>query len=148
MKASKMWIAAPTRRVCSRSKSLRRGIRVGIRLASLNAAQPVEKDTRTVIRERRAPTKGIKYPRVLPVMDPITFYMRLCRIPRWPPALITVKTIDCRRLSCDWAAKANTVNKRISSGTMSSHCNIVTNSSRNSSSLMKNVVRSSWSGLD
>jgi hypothetical protein len=80
---------------------LRRGIRVGIRLASLNAAQLVKKDTRTVIRERRASAKGIKYPRVLPVMDPITFYMWLCRIPRWPPALITVKTIDCRRLSYD-----------------------------------------------
>jgi hypothetical protein len=79
---------------------LRRGIRVGIRLASLNAAQPVEKDTRTVIRERRDQTKGIKYPRVLPVMDPITFYMRLCRIPQWARALITVKT-DHRHLSCD-----------------------------------------------
>jgi hypothetical protein len=85
---------------------------------------------------------------VFPVMDPIAFYMRLCRIPWWPPALITVKTFDCQHLSCDWAAKANTVNKRISSGTMSSHCNIVINSSRNSSSLTKNVVRSSWSGLD
>jgi hypothetical protein len=60
---------------------VRRGIRVGIRLAFLNAAQPVEKDTRTVVRERRASTKGIKYPRVFPVMDPIAFYMRLCRIP-------------------------------------------------------------------
>jgi hypothetical protein len=80
---------------------LKRGIRVGIGLASLNATQPVEKDTRTVIRERRASTKGIKYPRVLPVMDPITFYMRLCRIQRWPPTLISVKTIDCRRLSYD-----------------------------------------------
>jgi hypothetical protein len=37
---------------------LKRGTRVGIRLASLNAAQPVEKDTRTVIRERESLNKG------------------------------------------------------------------------------------------
>jgi hypothetical protein len=40
---------------------LRRGIRVGIRPASLNAAQPVEKDTGTMTREGRASTKGIEY---------------------------------------------------------------------------------------
>ncbi len=76
--------------------SLKTGRSVGIRPASLNAAQPVDEHTRTMTREMRNSTKGIEYPRVLSVMDPIASCMRLGRIARQPPVLIpNSQTFDC-----------------------------------------------------
>ncbi len=121
---------------------------LGIRPASFNVVAHVDEDTRIMTSERRASTKESEYLSVPAIMDTIAFCMKLSKIPQWPPSLIRVKILVCLGLSCVWPIKANNANMWMSFGAVSSLHNKDTNSSTNSSSLIKKTVRPSWSGLD